>query len=328
MNFSAYTVTALHANFLLSLFPSTAKKTGSESCSQCLSLCLRRFFRRFSVCLILCIWSLSFTGTIPLLYSIDSNEKVPKPVYCPGTKEISYLEEWFDRNRLIQTILFNLIPSLTSLVLSLIVVLKYFFDIFVTIFRRAKRSKFFGCQKKSRSTKSSLIEMNSYLKSTIDESMTASSDITDDSVQISGPTFGQYCSNSFLRFLLIVSSSLIACIYPVAMRFYLIYFSVFVPLIFTVLNSSPNSAFANRKLLFLDEESRISALKPSTRISSIELTNFNRYQPVETKINSNQENRSALLTTNDEPRPTNNEPNKLVYFSNNLYENTRNIFRR
>ena len=130
----------MHANFVLKLFPPPVLSDEEHSirrCCQSCNLCLRRTFRRFCLALILLLWLISFTTTIPLLYTIDSNEKLPKSVHCPGTKEITYLEEWFDQNRLTQMILFNLIPFLISLFLSLIVLLKLFYDCFIYLYSRS-----------------------------------------------------------------------------------------------------------------------------------------------------------------------------------------------
>ncbi|CAF0876204.1 unnamed protein product [Adineta steineri] len=149
----AYTITAMHANFVLCLLspPSSNQRHSVRSCLRSCGFCLRRFFRRFCFCLVLVVWSLSFTATIPLLYTIDSNEKTPKPVYCPGTKQISYLEEWFDRNRLSQSIIFNLIPLLATLFISIVALLKLFYECLFYTYLRCKMSKCLPCRKRTSS---------------------------------------------------------------------------------------------------------------------------------------------------------------------------------
>jgi hypothetical protein len=72
----------------------------------------------------------------------------------------------------------------------------------------------------------------------IAESSTPTSETTISSSDLVLQSCGHWCSGSFLRFLLVLSCCLLACIYPIAMRFYLVYFSVLVPLIFAVLNYS------------------------------------------------------------------------------------------
>ncbi|CAF1065225.1 unnamed protein product [Rotaria sp. Silwood1] len=260
----AYTIAAMHANFVLCLLSSPSSSSSDQhhstrTCLQSCGLCLRRFFRRLCFCLVLCIWSLSFTATIPLLYTIDSNEKTPKPVYCPGTTQISYLEEWFDRNRLVQSVLFNLIPLLITLFISLIALAKLFYDCLFYFYLRLKMSKCSPCRKRSskrRQQKQHLSIPNSismlsslgiisnnniqsgFNLATMTESPTPTSEITISSSNLILQSCGHWCSSSFLRFLLVLSCCLLACIYPIAMRFYLVYFSVLVPLIFAVLNYS------------------------------------------------------------------------------------------
>ena len=226
----------MHANFVLCLFPTPDQPQSSRTCFQSCGACLRRFFRRFCFCLVLCIWSFSFTTTIPLLYTLDSNERAPKPVYCPGTTEISYLEEWFDRNRLIQTVLFNLIPLLISLSLSVIALLKllseglhYFYLLLCTSSCSPCRPGRLSTERRS----SVDLRTSNHL-----QSAPPASEVTDLPDDGNLQPCGSWCSTSFMRFLLVLSSCLLACIYPIAMRFYLIYFSVLVPLIFTVINYS------------------------------------------------------------------------------------------
>ncbi len=258
----------MHANFVLCLLSSSSSSSSSEqnhstrTCLQSCGLCLRRFLRRFCFCVVLCIWSLSFTATIPLLYTIDSNEKIPKPVYCPGTTQISYLEEWFDRNRLVQSVIFNLIPLLATLFISFIALLKLFYDCLLYVYLRLKMSKCSPYRRKSSdhhqhrqqslsipnsismlSSLGILSNTNTNIPSGLSlspmaESPTPTSETTISSTDLMLPSCGHWCSGSFLRFLLVVSCCLLACIYPIAMRFYLVYFSVLVPLIFAVLNYS------------------------------------------------------------------------------------------
>ncbi|CAF1618166.1 unnamed protein product [Adineta ricciae] len=267
----AYTITAMHANFVLCLLSSSSSdhQHSLRSCLQSCGLCLRKFFRRFCFCLVLLVWSLSFTATIPLLYTIDSNEKIPKPVYCPGTTQISYLEEWFDRNRLTQSIIFNLIPLLVTLFISAIALLKLFSECLFYIYLRCKMCKCFPCRKRSSCSSSnrhrhphesrqqglsipnstsmlsslgivsnSNIPSSSFNLAPMTESPSPTSETTISSSNIILQSCGHWCSSSFLRFLLVLSCCLLACIYPIAMRFYLVYFSVLVPLIFAVLNYS------------------------------------------------------------------------------------------
>lgn len=198
----------MHINFIFSLFSSSISSDERRFFHRCFG-CLRRFCRRICFCFVLCIWSLSFTSTVPLLYTIDSNEKTPRPVYCPGTKQISYLEEWFDQNRFIQTMLFNLIPFVICVFLSVIALCKLIFDWLSYFLIRCRQSRCCPCRKLSRSSSNFFIQ-----------------------------PYRQCFIHSFLHFLLISSSSLLACIYPIVMRFYLIYFSVFVPLVFAAFNYS------------------------------------------------------------------------------------------
>ena len=268
----------MHANFVLCLLSSPKPSDSNHSTRTCVKscgLCLRRFFRRFCFCLVLCIWSLSFTATIPLLYTIDSNEKTPKPVYCPGTTQISYLEEWFDQNRFVQSVIFNLIPLLATLFMSSIALLKLLYDCLFYMYLRLKMSKCCPCRKKSlhrggreeqqhhhlyqeqRQQQQTLSIPNSismlsslgiinnsnsnpqgFHSIPMIESSTPTSETTIASSDVVVQSCGHWCSGSFLRFILVISCCLLACIYPIAMRFYLVYFSVLVPLIFAVLNFS------------------------------------------------------------------------------------------
>jgi hypothetical protein len=283
---------------------------------QSCGLCLRRFFRRFCFCLVLCVWSLSFTATIPLLYTIDSNEKTPKPVYCPGTTQVSYLEEWFDRNRLVQSIIFNLIPLLATLFLSSIALLKLFYDCLFYFYLRLKMLKCSSCRTKSSqhhhqhrqqslsipnsiSMLSSLgIINNNNIQSglnsaSIAESPTPTSETTISSSDYILQSCGHWCSGSFLRFLLVLSCCLLACIYPIAMRFYLVYFSVLVPLIFAVLNYSlgqlaPTQTSTNTTM------NAITTTMPIEQQTNIE----NRHITVTKFMNSTNRNSGKLIRQN------------------------------
>jgi hypothetical protein len=253
----------MHANFVLCLLSSSSTSSSSSdhstrTCLQSCGICLRRFCRRFWFCLVLCVWSLSFTATIPLLYTIDSNEKTPKPVYCPGTTQISYMEEWFDRNRFTQSLIFNYIPLLATIFISIIALLKLFYDCLFYTYLRLKTSRCSPCRTRSSqhqqqgltipnsiSILSSLgMVSNNNMQSGINlapiiESPTpTTSETTISSSNLMVQSCGHWCSTSFLRFLLVLSCCLLACIYPIVMRYYLVYFSVLVPLIFAVLNYS------------------------------------------------------------------------------------------
>ena len=357
----------MHANFVLCLFPSSPRSHAIRTCLQSCGACLRRFFRRFCFCLVLCIWSLSFTATIPLLYSLDSNEKSPKPVYCPGTTQISYLEEWFDRNRLIQTVIFNLIPFLLSLLLSLIALLKIFSDFIHYIYLRCRESQCSPCRERYSAQQTSLPSSNSRAiltgpPSIMIDSITPTSENADLPTSTSLQPCRMWCSTAFLRFILVLSCCLLACIYPIAMRFYLIYFSVLVPLIFTAINYSFGSSNIIEEYPLTRSRSSASAAppmqRPSVVISSIEMSsNLDRRHLFPTmsttptppiannkpRLSSSEqiELKSPLMMnilherdeSNASSSPTTatlqrNTLSKPKYFSNHLYENTRQIFRR
>lgn len=313
-NFSfilAYTITAMHANFVLCLFPSPSSQSSDQQhlfrrCFQSCIISLRRFFRRFCICFVLCVWALSFTSTIPLLYTIDSNEKSPKPVYCPGTTQITYLEEWFDRNRLIQTIIFNLIPLLICIFLSLIALLKLLFDCLIYFYLRLKISKCSPFRKNS-----------TPVLSTIEP-------------------YRRWFLTSFLRFILILSCCLLACIYPIVMRFYLIYFSVVVPLIFSIFNYSSVQLTSTQQQTIIENRDII-LTPPSIRNSSLNVnTNTilqtNEQFELQTPVISNLLDKSDELPTvplRSSPILSNtHQPiltEKRKSFANHLYENTRNM---
>jgi hypothetical protein len=355
----AYTITAMHANFVLCLFPPSNKYRSTRTCLQSFGACLRRFFRRFCFCLVLGVWSLSFTGTIPLLYSIDSNEKSPKPVYCPGTTQISYLEEWFDRNRRIQTILFNFIPFILSLVLSMIALLKLLADCLYYIYLRWQISTCLPCHKQQqRRQRRRTLPTGKTVLSTVDvetpiiDTTTQKQDTLDQSNNPSVQKCHTWCSTSFLRFLLVLSCCLLAGIYPIAMRFYLIYFSVLVPLIFTVMNySSSLSTIGIPSTEQREQHNEPMASSVPIVDPSMETVNSNRRQVSlmpssfehERPISSIEqiELRSPLIVNvlpeHDECRSVSasstnssikNQRSKPKYFANHLYENTRHIFRR
>ncbi|CAF1272285.1 unnamed protein product [Adineta steineri] len=379
----AYTVAAMHANFILSLFPpSTSTK---HTCLQSCGLSLRRFFRRFCFCLVLCIWSLSFTSTIPLLYTIDSNEKSPKPVYCPGTTQISYLEEWFNRNRFTQTVVFYLIPLLISSFLTMIAMLKILYDSFQYLYIRIRMSRCSPCRKNfspyQQQQQQSIPQSMSFLQalglagnnnntrndgnlpSTIEQSM---NEITPMSpLNLPVQSCGRWLSSTFLRLLLILSCCLLACIYPIAMRFYLIYFSVLVPLVFAVLNYSLGQLATTQEqeqqqpLTMENHHTTLtnSAGRSSTATySSLNITTSKSPQIATPPIIHEQDNisheqfelqSSLMINLFNEPdetliTPSSSSPpsttpstrlqqpsikrNKRKYFSNQLYENTRSLF--
>jgi hypothetical protein len=331
-----------------------------------------------------------------LLYTIDSNEAAPKPVYCPGTTEISYLEEWFDRNRFSQTIIFNLIPLLISLFLSIIALLKILYDCIIYLCLRCQISKCSPCRKKfpsyqqqqqqqsipnSMSLLSSLgmtannnniqtgIDLVSVIESPTNER--SSTSLSNLAVQ----SCGHCLSASFLRVLLILSCCLLACIYPIAMRFYLVYFSVLVPLIFAALNYSLGQLTSTQQQEQQQEQQQqqpppttienrhlpvtISAARSSTATySSLNVNNSKLPQttppiPIsherDNSLTEQFELQSSLITNlldehDGSQTPSSSSPpstttsvhhhrsstrrGKRKYFSNHLYENTRNLFAR
>lgn len=292
----------MHANFILHLFPSS-----SDHHQNFIRRCyhrLRRFFRGMCFCCVLGIWSLSFTSTVPLLYTIDSNEKSPKPVYCPGTKDMTYLEEWFDQNRLIQTILFNLIPLVICICLSAIALLKLFSDYLIYLFNRCRRFRWIPCD-----------------KTQVDSSL---------------PSCRQCFISSFLRFLLILSCCLLACIYPIVMRFYVIYFSVFVPLIFGALNFSRTNTTMTTAVV----ENQTIEDNPVILNRTFQNTEIiNRPVDLPPPIMMNLLNRqnlppspapSSTSTALSTPRGIHRRQKYPLYqrnsFANHFYENLRNIY--
>ena len=320
--FVAYTITAMHTNFVLYLLsPSSSDQHHStRTCLQSCGFCLRRFLRRFCFCLVLCVWSLSFTSTIPLLYTIDSNEKNPKPVYCPGTTQISYLEEWFDRNRLVQSVIFNLIPLLVTLFISSIALLRLFYDCLSYFYYRIKMSKCSPCRMKSSSTHHQNRQQSVSIPQSISmlsslgiisnannnlsnafsivpttDSPTPTSEITMSSSDPTVPSCGHWCSGSFLRFLLVLSCCLLACIYPIAMRFYLVYFSVLVPLIFAVLNYSLGQLSSTQTSNNVTTAGTINVM-PAERQSNLEQRRS--VTVTTTTRNSNEINNSRFLPRN------------------------------
>ena len=280
----------MHINFIFSLFSSSDERRFFHRCFAC----LRRFCRRICFCFVLCIWSLSFTSTVPLLYTIDSNEKSPRPVYCPGTKEISYLQEWFDQNRFIQTILFNLIPLVICVFLSVIALCKLIFDWLSYFFIRCRQSR--CCRKLSHSSTNFFIQ-----------------------------PYRQCFTHSFLHFLLISSASLLACIYPIVMRFYLIYFSVFVPLIFAAFNYSQTTTSTT-----IVDNPAIEEENPVV-LNRIAQNNERINGPVQLQspIMMNLLNRQDQLSS---PSPSSTSTPRQIHrrqrntFINHFYENIRNIY--
>ncbi|CAF3587790.1 unnamed protein product [Rotaria sp. Silwood1] len=380
----AYTIVAIHANFILFLFPSSSSSSSdvnhtNRTCLKSCGICLRRFFRRFSFCAVLCVWSFSFTATIPLLYSIDSNEKLPKPVYCPGTTQISYLEELFNRNRFIQTILFNLIPLIMNLFLSLIALLKLLYDCLIYLYLRLKMSKCFSCLKKSsccqkkpqQQQQQHTTSNSTPLLSSIDvmdnnniqydinlmqiiETTTSNNEIILSSSNVTIQSCGYWSSKSFLRFLLVLSSCLLACIYPIVMRFYLIYFSVLVPLIFAVLNYSLEQLTSTQQKTIMENHATNLTIPPGISSTDTQISvNMNISETLQTKTSKkheidncsneqfelqpplianllNERDESFVTLTNSSTTLSTDHRSiigdKQKYFSNRLYENTQNMF--
>lgn len=285
----AYTIVALHVNFLFSLF----SPTEGRFFHRCFT-CLRRFFRRICFCFILCIWSLSFTSTVPLLYTIDSNEKSPRPVYCPGTKKISYLEEWFDENRFIQTILFNLIPLVICVFLSIIALSKLIFDWLSYFVIRWRQSRCSCCLYRQTS--------NFFIQ-----------------------PYRQCFIQSFLHFLLISSASLLACIYPIVMRFYMIYFSVFVPLIFAAFNYSQTTIPIENPMI--EEENPIVLNRMVQTNESVQLQSPIMMNLLNRQDQLSSPSPSSTSTVLSTPRQSHRRGKQhRNTFINHFYENIRNIY--
>ncbi len=289
----AYTITAMQANFVLCLFPSSDNRRCLPSCGRC----LRRFFHRFCFCFVVFIWCVSFTSTIPLLYTIDANEKIPKPVYCPGTKEISYLDEWFDRNRIIQTVICNLIPLVICILLTIIAVSKLFYDFLLYCYARLKKSPCFPFRNQSSTT-------NLPIQSCRD-----------------------WFPMSFLRVILVLSSCLLACIYPIVMRFYLIYFSVIIPLIFAVFNYS---LILTQTPMVIENQSNVSPAPITIQENKIAQTNDSSGEQIELQAPlvtnipvKHDESSASACSTPHQHRRQSLKKLKQNYFANHLYENTR-----
>ena len=372
----------MHINFVLTLFPSSSSSSSSSSFSQHYSICRclksiilysRRCLGRLCFGFIVCVWSISFTTTVPLLYTIDSNEKTPRPVYCPGTTQTSYLKEWFDRNRFIQTILFNLVPLAMNLFLSLIALSKILYDCLVYLCKRLKMSKCSPCRGNSSSYQRQIPQSisnsvlllpsldiigRSYRESDINltpifDVARSTNEITVSSSNLTIQSYTSCLSTLFLRLLLVLSSSLLICIYPVAMRFYLIYFSVLVPLIFAVINYS----FAHLTLTqeSTDDENYTSSVTvplalASTDTNDFSYVNMNRVFRTRAPIKHERDDASNEQFELKSPLIANvlNEPDqslatltnstilsdychrsiikkKRKCFSNRLYENIQNI---
>ncbi|CAF1392940.1 unnamed protein product [Rotaria magnacalcarata] len=383
----AYTIVAMHANFILCLFPSSSahRHHSTRTCLQSFGVCLRRNFRRFCYFFVICLWSFAFIATIPLLYSIDSNEKLPEPVYCPGTTHVSYREEWLNRNRFTQTIVFNLIPLLLNLFLSLIAALKLLYDCLVYLWARCRMSKCSPCRKKSSSMQqpqSTISNSMSFLSSfsiiarnnmqhginlaPITETTTTSSSPPDNEINVTTSDFvlssppdneinvttsdfvvqscGHWLSKSFIRSLLVISACLLACIYPMAMRFYLVYFSVLLPLIFAVLNYSFVQLQSTQQQTTVENYTTSGIIQPAA-VSSADTNgalNMNKSKIFQSQTSIK---RDDLNNSSNEQfelqspliKPLSDEENQLIdapstirkkqkYFSNRLYENSRAMF--
>ncbi|CAF3316143.1 unnamed protein product [Rotaria socialis] len=363
----AYTIVAMHANFILCLFPSSsAHHHSARTCLQSFGVCLRRIFRRFCYFFVICLWSFAFIATIPLLYSIDSNEKLPKPVYCPGTTQVSYREELFNRNRFTQTIIFNLIPLILNLFLSLIAVLKLLYDCLVYLCARCRMSKCSLCRKKSSSmqqSQSNIPNAMSFLSSLsivarnnmqhginlapVMETTTAPSP-PDNEINITTSDFvvqscGHWLSKSFIRSLLVISVCLLACIYPVVMRFYLVYFSVLLPLVFALLNYSFVQLQSTQQQTTVENYATSGIIQPAAASSTD--TNgalnmnkseiFQNQTSIKRDLNNSSSEQFELQSSLI--KSLSNEDNRLIdtpstirkkqkYFSNRLYENSRTLF--
>ncbi|CAF1374119.1 unnamed protein product [Didymodactylos carnosus] len=256
----------------------------SRSITHNIFTCTIKFLRRFCFCFVICLWSVSFTATIPLLYSIDSNEKNPQPVYCPGTL-MTIAEEWFDESRLIQSILFYLMPFIISSLLTLISLLKLFSDCLLYCCqnycshhfssRKTSKKKLIstGISKKQKDgcgcyccrqngtlsyydtppsihyspsmmPNLGIITNNNNTSVSIPDHQWPSPSLSPTS-STSSLSSSFCCSSTFLKFLLVLSCNVLATIYPIAMRFYLVYFSILIPLIFAVLNYSLNNLVIN-----------------------------------------------------------------------------------
>ena len=127
------------------------------------------------------------------------------------------------------------------------------------------------------------------------DSPTPTSEITMSSSDPTVPSCGHWCSGSFLRFLLVLSCCLLACIYPIAMRFYLVYFSVLVPLIFAVLNFSLGQLSSTQTSNNVTTAGTINVM-PAERQSNLEQRRS--VTVTTTTRNSNEINNSRFLPRN------------------------------
>ena len=280
----------MQANFVLCLFPSSDGDHSTRRCFPSCGRCLRRVFHRFCFCFIVFIWSVSFTSTIPLLYTIDSNEKSPKPVHCPGTKDISYLDEWFDQNRVIQNVICNFIPLVISILLSIIAVSKLFYDFLLYCYARLKMTRCFPFRHQSATA-------NLQIQSCRD-----------------------WFPMSFLRFILVLSCCLLACIYPIVMRFYLIYFSVLIPLIFAVFNYS---LLLTQTPVIIENQANVLTTIHENKIIETNDTPGEQIELQAPLVKVNESSASACSTPHQQRRQSLKRL-KQSYFANHLYENTRN----
>ena len=207
---SGYTIAVMHANFVLYLFPLPTKSTDEQTYRYFYQSCqvyLRRIFRRICFSFIVFMWAFSFTSVIPLLYTIDSNEKDPEAVFCLGlNQKKTYRDEWFDRSRPLQTIVINLIPFLINFLLLSIVIGKLLYECLGYFYFHLEKQLYRLFRRRDLSN-------NIILE-----------------------PFHRWFVKYFFRFLFLCSTCLLACIYPIVMRFYLIYFSAFIPLMFVIFN--------------------------------------------------------------------------------------------
>ena len=170
-------------------------------------------------------------------------------------------------------------------------------------------------------------------------------------------SWSTWFSSSFLRFLLVFSCCLLACIYPIAMRFYLIYFSVLVPLIFTVMNYClAQSAAASSPLLLNNQQDMVIENRPMTimtisatpppppmtiEIPHTTIVKRERNGPTHEQFemrspliaNLMHEREESIVASTESSRssatlPSEHTAGKRKYFSNHLYENSRTLFMR
>lgn len=286
---------------IFSLFSSNKSQQSTYPCLLSCTACFRRFIRRFCFGFVLITWALSFTGTIPLLYTIDSNEKIPRIVYCPGSSEVTYLDQWFDRERFTQTLICNLLPFIFTVCLTLIALLKFFSDFISYLYCYFKTYRCFQCKQ---------MKMES-----IDSSISLIP-ISSNVIQIESQQ--DKFLRLFIRFTVILSCCLLACIYPIVMHSYLIYFSVLIPLVYAVINHSA------RQINHLQTRNSSQLVKvPLVSSESIELRTPLLASP--SCLEENETSSVSSIYSTLHPQHLSNSRNQRKSFTNNLYENTRNL---